>query len=229
MKRPYTTLFMLVSVDGKISTGDNDLMDVDKDFPKINGIREGLKQYYDIEKTTDIFSLNTGRVLEKIGMNRRQDNPKQIPVTFVIIDNKPHLNRNGLSYLSKKARRTIIVTTNLKHPVFKFDLPNVETITYKNSINFPNLFRRLAKDYGAKRITVQSGGTLNASLVRAGLVDRLLLVVAPAIIGGKNTSTLIDGDSLRTAGDLVKIKTLKLIKSKPLNNSYLLLEYKVRN
>ena len=66
MTRPYTTLFMLMSVDGKISTGDSDLMDVDKDFPTISGIKEGLSQYYEIEKQTDFFSLNTGRVFAKI-------------------------------------------------------------------------------------------------------------------------------------------------------------------
>ena len=28
-------------------------MDVDKDFPKIKGVNEGLHQYYEIEQTTD--------------------------------------------------------------------------------------------------------------------------------------------------------------------------------
>lgn len=32
--RPITTLFMLMSVDGKISTGTNDTLDIDKDFSK---------------------------------------------------------------------------------------------------------------------------------------------------------------------------------------------------
>ena len=32
-KRPVTTLFMLSSVDGKISTGNSDLLDVDSDYP----------------------------------------------------------------------------------------------------------------------------------------------------------------------------------------------------
>ena len=32
-KRPLTTLFMLMTVDGKISTGATDELDVDKDFP----------------------------------------------------------------------------------------------------------------------------------------------------------------------------------------------------
>ena len=35
MERTITTLFMLMSVDGKISTGASDNLDVDQDFPKI--------------------------------------------------------------------------------------------------------------------------------------------------------------------------------------------------
>ena len=69
MDRPITTLFMLMSVDGKISTGATDEMDVDKDFPNISGVREGLHQYYEIEQTTDLWSLNTGRVQAKMGVN----------------------------------------------------------------------------------------------------------------------------------------------------------------
>lgn len=52
MSRPITTLFMLMSVDGKISTGAADCLDVDADFPKIDGVRQGLHQYYEIEQTT---------------------------------------------------------------------------------------------------------------------------------------------------------------------------------
>lgn len=67
MNRPITTLFMLMSVDGKISTGSTDKMDFDLDLPKIAGVKEGLHQYYEIEQTTDLWSFNTGRVYEKIG------------------------------------------------------------------------------------------------------------------------------------------------------------------
>ena len=62
MDRPITTLFMLMSLDGKISPGASDDLDVDKDFPKIDGLKEGLPQYYEIEQTTDLWSFNTGRV-----------------------------------------------------------------------------------------------------------------------------------------------------------------------
>lgn len=39
MERPITILFMLMSVDGKISTGAADSLDADKDFPQLRGLR----------------------------------------------------------------------------------------------------------------------------------------------------------------------------------------------
>ena len=230
-QRPYTTLFLLVSVDGKISTGDTDIMDVDKDYPKIAGIKEGLKQYYDLELETDLFSFNTGRVFSKVGMNEKTDEPKKLPVSFVVVDNEPHLTEKGVAYLAKKSKNLIIATTNKTHPAstLKKDFDNIHIFEYEKIIDFHDFFGKIAKQFGAERMTIQSGGTLNAMLVREGLIDRVLLVVAPALIGGKNTSTLMDGESLHTPDELNKIKTLEFVQAKPLENSYLLLEYRVKN
>lgn len=126
--RPITTLFMLTSVDGKISTGNSKELDFDVDFPKINGVKEGLHQYYEIESTMDLWSLNTGKVMEKIGINERKDTPQQMAVSFVIIDNKPHLNEKGIAYLCKWVKKLILVTTNKEHPVFKVKEDNLNVI-----------------------------------------------------------------------------------------------------
>ena len=69
--RPETTLFLLMSVDGKITIGDNDVLDTETDFPRITGIGEGLEQYYQLEQETDLFSLNSGRVMAKFGVNEK--------------------------------------------------------------------------------------------------------------------------------------------------------------
>ena len=39
---------MILSIDGKTSTGN-----MDKDFSKINGIKKGLKQYYEVREIRD--------------------------------------------------------------------------------------------------------------------------------------------------------------------------------
>ena len=92
MDRTVTTLFMLMSVDGKISTGASDNLDVDKDFPEIAGVKEGLHQYYEIEQTTDLWSLNSGRVQAKVGVNTK-DMPNKTPVSFVMIDKIEHTSK----------------------------------------------------------------------------------------------------------------------------------------
>ena len=117
MDRPVTTLFMLMSVDGKISSGADDALDVDRDFPKIPGVREGLHQYYEIEQTTDLWSLNSGRVQEKMGVNTKPM-PGKTPVSFVIVDNR-HLNEHGVRYFCARSKEFVLVTSNAEHTAFR--------------------------------------------------------------------------------------------------------------
>lgn len=228
--RPETTLFMLVSLDGKISTGDTDIMDIDTDYPKINGIREGLEQYYQLEKKTDLFSLNSGRTMAKIGVNERKGNVAKTPVSFIIVDSKPHLSLSGVDYFIRRSKTFYLVTTNKEHPAFeRTDVDNLKIISYQGKIDFPDLFTMLKHVYGIPSLTIQTGGTLNAVLLRSKLIDHVSIVVAPALIGGSNTSSLIDGESLHNAVDLVYIKALNLKKCDILGNSYLHLQYDVIN
>lgn len=222
---------MLTSLDGKISTGDTDILDVDQDYKNISGLKEGLQQYYDIEMQTDLFSLNTGRVFAKMGFNDKTDEPEKLPVSFVVVDTLPHLTTQGVAYLAKKTKKLVVVTANPAHPAcaLKETYLNLEVISYDKAVDFKDLFSRLRSNHGVDQLTIQSGGTLNTTLVRDGLIDRVLLVVAPALVGGKDTSTIMDGESLHSKNDLSKIKTLELLQAKPLNSSYLLLEYKVKN
>lgn len=226
-ERTFNTLFMLSSVDGKISTGNTDERDVDKDFPKIKGLLEGLHQYYELEQRTDLHSLNTGRVMVKIGINGQKKDIKKLPVSFIIVDNT-HLNKIGIENLIQKSKKLYLVTTNKNHPAFKVK-EKLELLYYQKEIDFEDLFKKLRQKYKLDRVTIQSGGTLNAILVRKGLIDRASFVIAPALIGGKDTSTLIDGKSLSSEQDLKQIKALKLRKCEKLENSYLYLEYDVMN
>ncbi|HNW81785.1 MAG TPA: dihydrofolate reductase family protein [bacterium] len=227
--RPLTTLFMLMSVDGKISTGKSDVLDFDKDFPKIEGLKEGLQQYYDIEQTTDLFSLNSGKVQAKIGANEKRESIRKLPVSFLIIDNKPHLNDVGVDNFIRKSKKLFIITTNKNHPAFARKEENLEIIYYENEINFEELFVRLKQSYNINNITVQTGGNLNAVFLRKKLIDRLSVVVAPALIGGIETPSLIDGISLLSPDELKYIKALKLVDVKKLDNSYIHLLYDVVN
>lgn len=60
------------------------------------------------------------------------------------------------------------------------------------------------KECEVTRTTIQSGGTLNAELLRAGLIDEASIVIAPLLVGGTTTSTLIDGEVLHAVEELKK-------------------------
>ena len=224
MGRPVTTLFMLMSVDGKISTGATDELDVDRDFPKIDGVREGLRQYYEIEQTTDLWSFNTGRVQSKMGVNEKPL-PEKTPVSFVVYDNR-HLEENGVRYFCAKAKEFVLITTNPMHPAFGVKEDNLHIIC-QDRLDLTAAFTILGEEYGCDRLTVQSGGTVNSLLLREKLFDYVDIVVAPVLVGGKDTATLIDGRSLMSTDELSSLGVLKLIECKPLQDSYVRMRYSI--
>ncbi len=222
MNRPVTTLFMLMSADGKISTGRTDDLDFDRDLPHIDGVKEGLPQYYDIEQTTDLWSFNTGRVQQKMGVNTLPL-PQKTPVSFVLLDNH-HLTEHGIRYFCARSQRFVLITANPNHPAFHVKEDNLH-ILQEDAL--PNALRRLKTEFGCERLTIQSGGTVNGLFLRQKLIDYVDLVVAPLLVGGRDTPTLIDGDALTSPSDLSALGVLKLIDCTVLKNSYIRLRYQV--
>lgn len=230
-QRPMTTLFMIESLDGKISTGDVDELDVDKDFKRIIGVKEGLQQYYELEKKTDWVSFNSGKVQAKVGVNERTWDKGPDDICFAVVDNKPHLNRQGTEYFAKRSAHFYLITTNKNHPAFELQnqYPTMHILFYEDNVDLADVFRKFKDEYKIEKVTIQTGGTLNAEFLRLGLIDKVSIVVAPCLVGGQNTQSLIGGESLHTQEDLKKVKALKLTKCDILENSYLHIQYDVLN
>ena len=182
-----------------------------------------------IEATTDYFSLNTGRVMAKIGVNDRKEYHDKVEVKFVIIDNKPHLNENGINYICHWVESLILVTTNKKHIAYslteKYD--NLD-ILYYEELDLTRLLEDLYSKYNAEKLTIQSGGNLNGLFLRNNLIDYVNIVIAPLLVGGKDVPTLIDGEAISHSKELNKLKPLELIECNKLDNSYVQLKYKVK-
>jgi 2,5-diamino-6-(ribosylamino)-4(3H)-pyrimidinone 5'-phosphate reductase len=65
---------------------------------------------------------------------------------------------------------------------------------------------------GVERLLVEGGGELNWGFVRDGLLDELNVTVAPALLGGRDAPTLLEGDGLimeaRTRLRLVEVNRI---------------------
>lgn len=120
------------------------------------------------------------------------------------------------------------MTTNKQHPAYSCGLANVEVISFDDAVDFRQLFEKLRTEHEVERMTIQSGGTLNARLIRDGLIDHLSIIVAPVVVGGASTPTLVDGDSLHHLDDLKHLTPFELVSATPLENSYLHLRYDLK-
>ena len=100
-------------------------------------------------------------------------------------------------------------------------------IIYQDTLDPADMLQQLKERYGCKRITIQTGGTLNGMFLREKLFDYVDLVVAPVLVGGKATTTLIDGEAIVTPDQLSQLGVLELESMQPLEGSYIRLRYKV--
>jgi 2,5-diamino-6-(ribosylamino)-4(3H)-pyrimidinone 5'-phosphate reductase len=129
-------------------------------------------------------------------------------------------------YFSALSDKFVLITSNKNHPAFSVKEENVSVI-YQEKSSLSDALELLKTQHGCERITLQSGGTLNALLLREKLIDFVDIVIAPILVGGRDTSTIVDGESLTLEEELSKIGVLELLECKLLENSYVRLKYKV--
>ena len=123
-------------------------------------------------------------------------------------------------------KRPITTKNHIAYPLTdKYD--NLD-ILYYEELDLTRLLEDLSSKYNAERVTIQSGGTLNGLFLRNNLIDYVNIVIAPLLVGGKDVSTLIDGEAISNSEELNKLKALELIECNQLDNSYVQLKYKVK-
>lgn len=221
MLKPVTTLFMLMSLDGRINMG-NSTEDLDRS-------NEFVRFAFDENSSKDLCSLNTGKVMQKIGINEKTDIPEKNDFKRVIIDKNSDINENGINYLCHLSDTVFLITNNKEHPAFcvKNYYKNLEILYYENEIDLKEILEKLKTKYQIDKITIQSGGVLNEEFLRAGLFDYLNIIIAPVLLGEDSNSTKNSKKSITTVEELNRLSALELLECNEIEDSYVQLKYKV--
>jgi 2,5-diamino-6-(ribosylamino)-4(3H)-pyrimidinone 5'-phosphate reductase len=90
--------------------------------------------------------------------------------------------------------------------------------------DLPGALRKLREALGVRALRLWGGGILNGVMLRAGLIDEVHLIVKPALIGGRRTPTLVDGDDLATDE---RPAVLELVSARPQEGGFVWLHYRV--
>jgi riboflavin biosynthesis pyrimidine reductase len=92
----------------------------------------------------------------------------------------------------------------------------------RKTIYLCGVLRRLRSKFGIKKLLLEGGGRINGTMLKAGLIDELSLLIAPVADGTTGIATLFDSGPQRHAA-----ARLKLISCKPVAVDMVWLRYKV--
>jgi len=225
MNRPYTFINVAMTADGKIDTFARkgaaisskwDKERVDELRALADGILVGGKTLLDElpKLTVKSKALREGRI-------QRGLSPNPIKVGIATVANIPIES----DFIKAGDTRVVIFTTSQTSinqveilrahgvEVFVDDAPRVDL----------SQMARTLKQLGINRLMVEGGGTINFELMRLGLVDELIIYLAPMIFGGATAPTLADGLGV-VRSDAV---ALKLMNIETREDGGILLKYKL--
>jgi len=86
-------------------------------------------------------------------------------------------------------------------------------VSGQNKVDTKKLLRILQKQ-NIKTILLEGGGTLNWEFIHKGLVDELIITIAPYVVGGKDAITLVEGNGFSKIATSSKLKLQNIIRQK---------------
>jgi 2,5-diamino-6-(ribosylamino)-4(3H)-pyrimidinone 5'-phosphate reductase len=225
MNRPYTFINVAMTADGKIDTFERkgsaisskrDKERVDELRAAADGILVGGKTLFEEQPKLTVKSeaLREDRV-------QRGLSPNPIKVGVATVADIPLES----DFIKVGSARVVIFTTNQtsKEQLARLKTGGVETFVHNElRVNLPLMMQTLKK-VGVDHLMVEGGGTMNFELMRLGLVDELMIYIAPMIFGGAGAPTLADGLGL-ARNDAI---TLKLQNIESYEDGGILLHYKL--
>ena len=209
-----------MTVDGKIATslGDSAISS-----------KEDLLRVHELRASVDGIVVGISTVLADdprltVRLASRQVKRKY-PVR-IIIDSTGKIPLDSRILRSASKIRTIVAVTELAHTDTISKIKKMGAMVIVSGRQRVNLKKVLSivKKMGIKRILVEGGGEINWSLFSLGLVNELIVTIAPKIVGGRQATTLVEGCGYPSVSNGIK---LQLKKVQMQNNGELVLYYKL--
>ena len=214
MKRPYVILNAGMTLDGKIATRARDT--------KIS-CYEDLIRVHILRSKVDAVMVGINTVLnDDPRLTVHKIKSKRQPVR-IVIDSKARTPLN--SRVLNNESKTIIAVSEIadKGRIEALRRKGAEVIICgKEKVDLVKLMEILYEK-GIRKILLEGGGTLNWSMLKNGLVDEVIVAIAPVIVGGKSAVTLVDGEGFDYVDQGVKLR----LKRYYLLGEDIILEYEV--
>lgn len=240
MNRPYVVCHMMGTVDGRILTERWSLSTAaEKQYEAVHALHRadawmcGRKTFQGDFQEQPLDAVYSRKpkvpagdfVAEEQLPPQRQARKSRQPVYAIAIDPKGKIYWEGNVM---RGDRFLVITTGEAPSGYLADL-RAKRISYlvggTKEIDFASVLTRLRKHFGIHKLMLEGGGSINGSLLSAGLVDELSLLVCPYADGADTAPTVFD----IADPDLTKKATaLRLMSVNKRPGGVLWLRYKVK-
>jgi len=202
--RPYVILNAAMTLDGKIATQTGS--------SNISG-PEDLERVHEIRKDCDGIMVGIGTVLAddpRLTVHKIDAKPEDNPVS-IVVDSKGRTPIDAR--ITNSDAKTIIAMANEYKDDFKAS-DKYETFKKRGVKFFFSGDRRVdlkalmsyLHEEGIETLMLEGGSTLNFSMIKSGLIDKISICVAPMVVGGANAKTFFDGDGFDTMDEAVRLE-----------------------
>lgn len=210
--RPYVFINTATSADGKIDTFERkgSAISSKRDKERVDQLRADADAVLVGGKTLlgELPKLTVKSEALREGRVKRGMTPNPIKVGVVTSADIPL----DSDFIKAGHARAVIFTTS------RTSISQLETLRANGvevfvddapRVNLGKMMETLG-ELGVKRLMVEGGGTINFELLRLGLVDELMIYIAPMIFGGDNAPTLASGFGLvRNDAIAMKLKNVE--------------------
>jgi len=195
-KRPWTVVNMAMTADGKIATAGREVtsfgspLDLEALYHLRSRVDAVLCGARTVEETGATLANREGTTRSVEGAARRASlrvrvivsgsasfsltaalwEDRSTPIAVLVSGEAPASRRNALRQMADS--------------VWESPGPGVDLVRGVEWIH---------STWDIRRMVCEGGGTLNAALFRAGLVDELRLTLCPRLFGGKSSPSIADG------------------------------------
>lgn len=204
-KKPFVIMKTAMTLDGKTATAEGDSKWVTGETARnyVHVIRNRVSAI--------MVGINTVLKDDPLLTTRLEAGIGRDPVR-IIIDSTGRIPEDS-KVLNKNSRTGVILaTTSLLEKEKQLRLENLGVRIIKadgqnQRVDLEILMEELYK-LEIDSVLLEGGGTLNASAINAGIVDKVLCFIAPKILGGEKAITPVEGEGFNTMEKAIKLKNI---------------------
>ena len=179
-KLPFVLVKAAMTLDGKLATVDRDSHWITAEAARERSL--ALREEYDaIVVGSGTVAADNPRLTRRLGL-------ASTPWTRVVLDGdgtaSPH------AQLFTDGGRTIVFTTQ------SLDVANVEVVRVDGRVDLQRVFGELYAR-GVHSVIVEGGSVVHSEVIRRGLWQKMILFVAPMIVGGAEAPSIFGGEGVK--------------------------------